>query len=39
MNEVKWIVDGVCKKEEISPDAICNLGYACDGCPHNEDVN
>lgn len=35
---VPWVVNGVCKKEEISPDAICNLGYACDGCPYNANV-
>jgi len=33
---IKWIVDGECKKEEISPDVICNIGYACDGCPYNK---
>jgi len=33
-----WIIDGECKKEEISPDAICNLGYACDGCPYNKEA-
>jgi hypothetical protein len=27
-----WIVDGVCMKKD---DVICNLGYACDGCPYN----
>ena len=36
--EIKWIIDDECKKEEISPDAICNLGYACDGCPYNKNV-
>lgn len=30
-----WIVNGVCEKPEK---AICNLGYACDGCPYNEDI-
>ena len=34
MEGYKWIVNGECKKETISPDAICNLGYACDGCPY-----
>lgn len=26
-----WIVNGVCKKPA---ETICNLGYACDGCPY-----
>jgi len=29
-----WIVNGVCEKLE---EAVCNLGYACDGCPYNPD--
>ena len=31
-NLPSWIIDGVCKKDEKT---ICNLGYACDGCPYN----
>lgn len=30
----KHIVDGVCQKEMA---VMCNLGYACDGCPYNPD--
>ena len=31
---VKWVVNGKCiNKGEV----ICNLGYACDGCPYNKD--
>lgn len=29
-----WIVGEICQKPE---DVICNLGYACDGCPYNRD--
>lgn len=38
VNHIKWIINGVCRKEELGDDSICNLGYACDGCPYNEDV-
>jgi len=27
-----FIVDGICKNDGKY---ICNLGYACDGCPYN----
>ena len=30
-----WIKNGICMKEELAEDSICNLGYACDGCPYN----
>jgi hypothetical protein len=33
---VSWVVKGVCKKEKLAPNAICNIGYACDGCPYNK---
>jgi hypothetical protein len=29
----KWIIDGECFKPV---DVICNLGYACDGCPYRK---
>jgi len=29
-----WIVNGICMKKD---DVICNLGYACDGCPYNKE--
>lgn len=29
-----FIVNGICSNEG---DCICNLGYACDGCPYNKD--
>jgi len=32
-----WIVKGVCGKDMLSyNDAVCDLGYACDGCPYNK---
>jgi len=39
MNKVKelsYIVEGKCTNEG---DVICNLGYACDGCPYNKNKN
>lgn len=36
IDNIHWIVNGECKKEIISPESICNLGYACDGCPYNK---
>ena len=30
-----WIWYGVCVNEGTH---ICNLGYACDGCPYNKEV-
>lgn len=29
---IPWIKDGVCINDGSN---ICNLGYACDGCPFN----
>jgi len=38
MNDKKrlphWIKDGICINETLKN--ICNLGYACDGCPYNK---
>ena len=31
-----WIKDGICQNNGSN---ICNLGYACDGCPYNPKVN
>ena len=36
LSKPMWVVDNVCKKEELADDAICNIGYACDGCPYNK---
>ena len=30
-----WIKNGICLKEELAEDSICNIGNACDGCPYN----
>jgi uncharacterized CHY-type Zn-finger protein len=31
-NFPSFIINGICKKDTYT---ICNLGYACDGCPYN----
>jgi hypothetical protein len=36
MENQVWIVNERCENERH--DNICNLGYACDGCPYNKDV-
>lgn len=35
VEDVSFIVNGICIKGE---ERICNLGYACDGCPYNQDI-
>jgi len=33
-NFPSFIKNGICQKDNMT---ICNLGYACDGCPYNSD--
>lgn len=35
LNIRPFIINGVCKKSE---EAICDLDYACDGCPYNKET-
>jgi len=35
MNEEKFIINGVCRNDGKY---ICEIGYACDGCPYNKTV-
>jgi len=35
-NFPSFIKNGICQKDNMT---ICNLGYACDGCPYNSDNN
>lgn len=30
-----WIRNGICQMELTENKYICNLGFACDGCPYN----
>jgi hypothetical protein len=34
-NFPSWIIEGVCNNKGND---ICNLGYACDGCPYNDEA-